>query len=140
MPLSDVTGRYYQNDSDEFPRSISWQQLLVLFVAANYNLRRSSMGWWADGHVWPDGGVIIHSIATIKSLLKRGLLEGNSRGEKIALVGWDGISTMQSPIPMLWTSAKGRKLLDKITEETGLAFDKQNYEIVEPGTDEADTI
>jgi hypothetical protein len=44
MPLSDVTGRHYQSDSD-FPRSISWQQLLVLHVAANYNLRCSSMGY-----------------------------------------------------------------------------------------------
>jgi hypothetical protein len=60
MPLSDVTGRYYQSDSD-FPRSISWQQLLVLHVAAKYNLGRSSGGWWADGDVWPDGVVSIHS-------------------------------------------------------------------------------
>ena len=44
MPLCDVTGRYFQNDSREFPRSISWQQLMVLYVAANYMLRRSSMG------------------------------------------------------------------------------------------------
>jgi hypothetical protein len=37
----------------------------------------------------------------------------------------------------VWISAKGRKLLDKIAEETGLAFDKENCEITEPGTDEA---
>ena len=41
MPYSEVTGRYYQTDSDEFPRSISWQQLFVLHVAANYKLLRS---------------------------------------------------------------------------------------------------
>jgi hypothetical protein len=137
MPFSNATSRYYQT-SDEFPRSISWQQLLVLYVAANYNLRLSSRGWWADGHVFPDGIVRIHSPATAKSLLKNGLLEGNSRGEKIALVGWDGISTTEPPIPMLWTSAKGKKLVDKITQETGLAFDKENYEIIEPGTAETD--
>ena len=80
MPLCDVTGRYFQNDFREFPRSISWQQLMVLYVAANYMLRRSSMGWWADGHVWPNGVVRIHSPVTIKSLLKKGLLEGNAGG------------------------------------------------------------
>ena len=136
MPLSDVSGRYYQSDS-EFPRNISWQQLLVLHVAANYNLTRSSRGWWADGHVWPDGVVRIHSADTIKSLLKSGLLEGNSRGEKIASGGWDGISTTEHPIPMLWSSPKGKKLLEKINKETGLAFDKRNYELIAPGTDEA---
>ena len=44
----------------------------------------------------PRGGVVsIHSPATIKSLLKNGLLEGNSRGEKITLVSWDGIPNFQ---------------------------------------------
>jgi hypothetical protein len=38
---------------------------------------------------------------------------------------------------MLWTSAKGRKLLEKITIETGLVFDKENYKIIDPATDEA---
>jgi hypothetical protein len=37
---------------------------------------------------------------------------------------------------MLWISAKGRKLLDKIAEETDLAFDKENYELIEPETEE----
>ena len=31
---------------------------------------------------------------------------------------------------MLWTSAKGSRLLDKINEETGLVFDKENYELI----------
>jgi hypothetical protein len=56
-PFSNVTGRYYQKESNEYPKSISNQQLLVLHVAANYKLRRSSMGWWAEGHVWPDSAV-----------------------------------------------------------------------------------
>jgi hypothetical protein len=38
---------------------------------------------------------------------------------------------------MLGTSPKGKKLLDKVNKETGLAFNKQNYELIEPGTDEA---
>jgi hypothetical protein len=96
------------------------------------------MGWWADGHVWPDRAVRIHSPATIKSLLKKGLLEGNGRGEKIALEGWDGISTMQPPIPILWISDRGRKLIDKIKEETGLFFDKENYELIEPEIEDDD--
>jgi hypothetical protein len=38
---------------------------------------------------------------------------------------------------MLWTSSKGRKLIDKISEETGLFFfDKENYELIEPETEE----
>jgi hypothetical protein len=84
MPYSEVTGRYSQIDSDEFPRSISWQQLFVLHVAANYQLRCGSAGWWADGHVWADGVYRIHSPATVKSLLKKGLLEGNARGATLA--------------------------------------------------------
>ena len=136
MPYSEVTGRYSQTDSDEFPRSISWQQLFVLHVAANYQLRKSSAGWWADGHVWADGVYRIHSPATVKSLLKKGLLEGNARGENIALGGWDGKSTMEPPIPQMWTSAKGKKLLDEITSETGIGFDRENYRLVEPGADD----
>ena len=37
---------------------------------------------------------------------------------------------------MLWTGTKGRKPLDKISEETGLFFDKENYELIEPETEE----
>jgi hypothetical protein len=48
-------------------------------------------------------------------------------------------STMEPPIPMLWASEKGRKLLAKITDETGLVFDKETYQVVEPEP-EADRI
>jgi hypothetical protein len=131
MPHSKVTGRYDQTDSDDFPRRISWQQLLVLHVAAIYKLRRSSMGWWADRPA-ADLNWIVHSPATVKSLFKKGLLEGNARGENV-LGGWDGKSKMEPPIPKLWTSAEGKKLLDKITSETGIVFDRENYRLVEPG-------
>jgi hypothetical protein len=93
MAFTNVTGGYYQTDSDDFPRSISWQQLFVLHVAANYKLRRSSKGWWADR---ADGVAGIHSPATVKSLLKKGLLEGNACGENVALGGRDGKSTMET--------------------------------------------
>jgi hypothetical protein len=43
--FSNATGRYYQNESNDYPKSISYQQLLVLHVAAHYELRRSSMRW-----------------------------------------------------------------------------------------------
>jgi hypothetical protein len=135
MPYSEATGRYSQTDSDEFPRSVSWQQLFMLHVAANYQLRRGSMGWRADGPA-ADLDWIVHSKVTVRSLLKKGLLEGNARGENIALEGWDGKSTTEPPIPKLWTSAKGKKLLDKITSETGIVFDRENYQLVEPGTDD----
>jgi hypothetical protein len=94
------------------------------------------MGWWADEHVFADGVVRIHSPATIKSLLKKGLLKGNGRGVEIAIEGHDGRSTLELPIPWLWITAKGRKLLAKITSETGIVFDRENYELVEPGTED----
>jgi hypothetical protein len=74
----------------------------------------------------------------VKSLVKKRLLDGNPRGEAIALEGWDGKSAMEPPVPMMWTSEKGRRLLDKIEKETGLFFDKENYELIAPGTEEAD--
>jgi hypothetical protein len=111
---------------------MSYLQLLALHVAANYKLRSSSLGWWADGHPMR----VVHRPVTIKSLLKKGLLEGNDRGENIALNGWDGISTMEPPIPLLWISDKGRQLL----EEIGLVFDKESYALVEPETEQPDGV
>jgi hypothetical protein len=67
MPFSNVTGRYYQSDSREFPSTVSWQQLFALHVAAHYKFLRSGMGWWAERHVFADGVTRIHSPATIKS-------------------------------------------------------------------------
>src|SRR5690242_19183906 len=96
-----------------FPSRLSYAQLLTLNAAAHYELRRCSMGWWADGHQWREGEAVkIHSPATVKSLLKMGLLDGNPRGRKIAVEGLDGKSPMKSPIPRLWASEKGRKVLE----------------------------
>ena len=138
VSFPDATERYYPKNSIEDLQIISYQQLLALHAAANYKLRRSSIGWWADGCKWPDHVVRIHSSSTIKSLLKRGLLEGNSRGEKVGIGDWNETSTME--MPMLWTGAKGRTLLDKITIETGLVFDKDSYQLVEPEPEETDGI
>jgi len=127
-----------RDHSRHFPARLSYPQLLTLNVAAHYELRRCSMGWWADGHRWREGeGVKIHSPATVKSLLKMGLLDGNARGKKIALEGLDGKSTMNSPIPRLWASEKGRKVLEEFNEGSGLVFDKEHYRLVESEPAEA---
>ena len=131
MSFPRMTARYYKRWSDWYHRDISYPHLLVLHVAANYKLRPSGSGWWADGCNWPDNFVKTHPPSTIKSLLKRDLLEGNSRGEKVAVGDLNKRSTKERPL--LWSSAKGRALLDKITIETGLVFDKVNYQLVEPG-------
>ena len=124
--------------SKELPARLSYPQLLALHVAANYRLRRSSMGWWAEGYHWGEReGVRNHSPATIKSLVKMGLLDGNTRGVKIALEGLDGKSTMKPPIPELWASEKGRKVLEEFNEGSGLAFDKEHYRLVESEPAEA---
>ncbi len=60
-----------------------------------------------------------------------GLLDGNDRGKKIAREGWDGKSTMEAPIPKLWTSEKGQRLLEDFTEGSGWVFDKANYRLVQ---------
>jgi hypothetical protein len=92
------------------------------------------MGWWADGYVWPDS-VGVHHHSTIRSLVKLGLLEGNALGEDLGRGALDGRSKKRAA---LWTSAKGRKLLEKITDETGLVFDRENYAVVDPRAEQAD--
>ena len=128
----------YQKGTIEDLQIISYQQLLVLHVAANYKLRSDSIGWWADGYNWPDHVVRMHSQCTIRLLVKRGLLEGKSRGEKVGMGDWSETSTTETPV--LWTSAKGRRLLDKITNETGLVLDENSYQLVEPEPEETNGI
>jgi len=128
MSLPSVTAWHYQKE-------FFYEQLLILHVAANYKLRRSNTGWWPVGYKWHDMLVRTHQPFMIRSLLKRGLLEGNSRGEKVAMTGRYNTSTTKET-PMLWTSAKGRTVLDKITIETGLVFEEVNYQLIEPGEKE----
>jgi len=128
MSLPSVTACYCQKE-------FCYEQLLILHVAANYKLRRSNMGWWAGGSEWHDIVVRTHQQFLIRPLLKRGLLEGNSRGEKVVMTGRYNTSTTKET-PMLWISAKGKTLLDKITIETGLVFDEVNYQLIEPGQKE----
>ena len=90
-------------------------------VAANYKLRRTRIGWAVGYACLPGKYIGTYSPFAIKPLLKRGLLEGNSSGEKAGLRSW---YTALAGTPELWTSAKGRALLTKIGIETGLVFDE----------------
>ncbi len=103
MSFSSYTGCYYQKETNEYPSRVSYQQLLALHVAVNYKLRWCSMGWWADGYVWPDS-VGVHHHSTIRSLVRSGLLEGNALGEDLGRGALDGRSKKRAA---LWTSAKG---------------------------------
>jgi hypothetical protein len=105
-------------------------QLLVLHVAARYKFRRRSrMGWSPVGYELPDKYVPTHLPSVIRSLLERGLLEGNKAGEKVGLQRRYKAST---ETPLVWISAKGKALLNKIGSETGLVLDEVNYQLVEP--------
>jgi hypothetical protein len=121
-----------QNESTDYIQGISDRQLLVLHVAANYKLRRRRIGWCAVGYC-PDKFIGTYSPFVIKPLLKLGLLEGNSNGEKAGLRSW---YTASAERPLLWTSAKGRALLTKIGIEAGLVFDEVNCQLIEPGRKE----
>jgi hypothetical protein len=123
MSFPSVTACYYQKE-------FFYEQLLILHVAANYKLRGSHVDWFAVGYEWSNNFVRYHHNFVVRPLLRRGLLEGNSRGEKLAMTGRYQTSMEK---PMLWISAKGRTLLDKITIETGLVFDEVNYQLIEPG-------
>ena len=109
------------------PKGLSHPQLLALHVAANYMLRSGIGGWVPDGYRSYHRRAR-HAPSTIKSLLRRGWLEGNSWGVKEAM--GDADETYPEETPMLWISAKGKALLDEITMETGWVFDKGNYRLI----------
>ena len=118
-----------QNESTEYIQGISDRQLLVLYVAANYKLRRTRMGWWAVGYACPGKYIGTYSPFVIKPLLKSGLFEGNSSGEKAGRRSW---YTASAGTPLLWTSAKGSALLTKKGIETGLMFDEMTRPCASP--------
>jgi hypothetical protein len=105
-------------------KGISVPQLLALHVAADYMLRRGRRSWVADCPCPPRR----HAPSTIKSLLRRGWLEGNSYAVKVAMGDED--ETYTEGKPKLWISAKGKTLLEEITMETGWVFDKANYHLI----------
>ena len=101
-------------------RRLSPSQLHALHMGKHYKLRRSSMGWWPYNHPRQGVSKVVRIIrpATIKSLWKMGLLDGNY--DRPTGIGSQGLE--------LWTNEDGRRLLNEITHDTGIIFD--------PGTDE----
>jgi len=110
------------------PHVMTPSRLLVLHVAAKYRLRHDEMGWLADGYNWGDRPTLVHSPATVESLVKAGYLKGNNRGEKVALRGQEGEPT---PVPMLRTTDKGRALIAEMAD-AGLVFlfDDERYRVI----------
>ena len=101
---------------------LSKSQESVLVEGCIHKLSRSSMGWCHDHRVSPTDAVRIYSPATIKSLMKQGLLDSNFTDERGVgkcmdlrrVENIDGARHAHSPeVPelMVWTSALGRKVL-----------------------------
>ena len=101
---------------------LSKSQTKVLLEGLDHKLSRSSMGWCHDDRVSPTDVVRIYSPATIKSLMKQGLLDSNFTDERgvekcmdlRGVENIDGARHAHSPeVPelMVWTSALGRKML-----------------------------
>ena len=101
---------------------VSASQESVLVEGCIHKLSRSSMGWCHDDRVSPTDAVRIYSPATIKSLMKQGLLDSNFTDERgvgkcmdlHGVENIDGARHALSPeVPefMVWTSALGRKVL-----------------------------
>jgi hypothetical protein len=111
----------------ENPKGLSYPQLLALHVAAKYKLRSGIGGWLADIPRPPRA----HAPSTIKSLLRRGWLEGNSWGVKEAM--GDGDDTCPEDTPKLWISAKGKTLIEEIAIESGWVFDPKCENPTHPG-------
>ena len=88
-------------------RKLSGAQLYALDLASRYKLQRSSLGWWAvasDGSALSDP-VEILSPATIRSLWRLGLLDGNA----------DPLPPVDKP--SLWANERARKLLAQIARD-----------------------
>ena len=104
------------------PKGLSYTKLLALHVAAYYKLRSGIGGWVADIPEPPRR----HASSTIKPLVRRDWLEGNSWGVKEAM----GDETYPHGMAKLWISGKGKTLLKEITIESGWVFDEANYEVI----------
>ena len=98
------------------------------FQTTSISPEMNEMGWLADGYNWGDRPTLVHSPATVESLVKAGYLKGNNRGEKVALRGQEGEPT---PVPMLRTTDKGRALIAEMAD-AGLVFlfDDERYRVI----------
>jgi hypothetical protein len=106
------------------PSKLSDAQLYALHVGIHFKLKRSSMGWWADGHPSnTHNSVRIISPATIKSLWRMGLLDGVHE---------------QTVTAELCTNERGRELLNQISQDTGLFYDRSKDTLVYPSAPEDD--
>jgi hypothetical protein len=104
------------------PKFISHAQLYALHVGRLFKLKRSSVGWWADGHPRnTQNSVRIISSATIKSLGRMGLLDGVHERTITA---------------ELYTNDRGKELLDQITHDTSIFYDLSNDALVYPEDEE----
>jgi hypothetical protein len=89
------------------------------------------MGWWPVSH--PRWGVtepmqILHP-STIKSLWRLDLLDGIP--DRAIAGKTPGVQ------PEVWTSDKGKKLLEDISRDTGIIFDTTTDELIVPGFEQA---
>src|SRR5262245_56292144 len=115
---------------------LSRPQIRVLLLGVDHELHRNLMGWHqVDDRVREKGSVsIIYAVSTIKSLYKRGLLDGNFNDERVLqghcfpkLCNLDGALNPVSKGPRfkVWTSALGRKVLAEkgfLPEDTPLNY------------------
>ena len=108
------------SERDVDPLLLSEDQIAVLLLGLRGPLFRSSLGWSPDVRTPPKELVTLYAPTTIKSLWKRGLLQGNfsdPRGVEAdywGLKNTDGATFKHSPeIPKLlvWTTFKGRSVL-----------------------------
>jgi hypothetical protein len=112
----------------ENPKGLSYQKLLALHVAATYMLRQRYLASWLADFPCPPRR---HAPSTIKSLVKRGLLEGDSYAVNVAL----GDEDQTYKKATLWISAKGKTLLEEIAAESGWVFDADNYRLIRNRTE-----
>src|SRR5262245_53997814 len=113
---------------------LSQPQIRVLLLGVNHELHRNLMGWHQDYDQVREKVVRIYAVSTIKSLYKRGLLDGNFNDERVLqghcfpkLRNLDGALNPVSKGPRfkVWTSALGRKVLTEkgvLPEDTPLNY------------------
>ena len=113
---------------------LSQPQIRVLLLGVNHQLHRNLMGWHHDDRVRETDPVRLYAGSTIKSLHKRGLLDGNFNDERVLqghcfpkLRNLDGALNPVSKGPRfkVWTSALGRKVLAEkgfLPEDTPLNY------------------
>ena len=122
MSFPKLVARYKLTEFEN-PKGLSHPQLLALNVAATYMLRQFHCGTWLADVPYPP---MRHQPSTIKSLVRRGWLEGDSYAVNVAM----GDEKLSWEKATLWISAKGKTLLEEIAIKSGWVFDEANYDLV----------